>query len=290
MVAILEECKIVCSPSPDTRASVLCFARVRSQFYNYERFAYAPQVVEAALANYRLPQVRRFTWTDAVLNFMIVLAAGTILLYVLPGMWNRLIPGHSLSRESQVIEETVQSLVSATAVGDGEKLTEAWNLPEGWQRGSHESSDAHRVAPEYDLSLPEGRWVVNKDIGLQAPIYTNESVENVAEADALLERGIYMYPQYDSIGWSGREVILAGHHYNMTISDQKAAQSFQNLNKLQVGDKVQIVDDYKIWTYEIYKIEESTEITEENPDLMMYTCIYWWDAKLRLFVYARIVE
>ncbi len=269
---------------------MLCFARVRSQFYNYERFAYAPQVVEAALANYRLPQVRRFTWTDAVLNFMIVLAAGTILLYVLPGMWNRLIPGHSLSRESQVIEETVQSLVSATAVGDGEKLTEAWNLPEGWQRGSHESSDAHRVAPEYDLSLPEGRWVVNKDIGLQAPIYTNESVENVAEADALLERGIYMYPQYDSIGWSGREVILAGHHYNMTISDQKAAQSFQNLNKLQVGDKVQIVDDYKIWTYEIYKIEESTEITEENPDLMMYTCIYWWDAKLRLFVYARIVE
>jgi sortase (surface protein transpeptidase) len=62
------------------------------------------------------------------------------------------------------------------------------------------------------------------------------------------------------------------------------------LKDLQVGDLVQVIDDYKIWTYEVYKVEEAREISDREADLILYTCVWWWDSKLRLLVYAKIIE
>jgi len=221
---------------------------------------------------------------DFLLNFLMTLSILVTLLYFLPGVLDRVKTGNLMTGKDNVItNETIQASHAAIA---GVALLQPG---QDWQQPMPEDK-AYKVAPVYDLSLPEGRWVMSEKIGLKAPIYTNTDSANTKEVDEILDKGVYIYPQYSDIGWSGREVVLAGHHYNMNVSQTKSEQSFQNLDKLEVGDKIQIVDDYKIWTYEIYKVEESTEITEQNPDLMMYTCIYWWDAKLRLFVYGKIVD
>ena len=294
MVSVLEQCKLVCHPNPLARSDAVCMVRIRNTFYNKSLFDYSPQMVEVALTTRPKADSARIRihfgghLLDFVLNFMMTLSILVTLLYFLPGVLDRLIPGRiNLGRESSVMEETLASVsYTSSDLLMMPETTVSTPIP-----AIPEVTDlTHRVQPEYDLTLPEGRWIVSESAGIKAPIYTNNDIADTKVVDDILDRGIYLYPQYNSIGWSGREVILAGHHYNMNISEQKRQQSFQNLEKLQVGDRVQIVDDYKIWTYEIYKIEQSTEITEQNPDLMMYTCIFWWDAKLRLFVYANIVE
>lgn len=290
MVSVLEQCKLVCKPTPYSRKGVVCMVRIRNTFYNKDLFDYSPQLLQGVTSGesmgVMLPTptasvLSRFL--DFLLNFMMTLSILVTLLYFLPGVLDRVnVKKLSLGGEASVAQETV----AASSVSTNDVLVSPNTQ---WQQPMPEDR-SHRVAPVYDLSLPEGRWVISEEVGIKAPIYTNANVEDTKEIDAILDRGIYLYPEYDNIGWSGREVILAGHHYNMNVSETKSAQSFQNLEKLKVGDRVQIVDDYKIWTYEIYKVEQSTEISEQNPDLMMYTCIYWWDAKLRLFVYGKIVE
>jgi hypothetical protein len=37
-------------------------------------------------------------------------------------------------------------------------------------------------------------------------------------------------------------------------------------------------------------VEQAAEISELDADLIAYTCVYWWDSKLRLFVYGRLVD
>ena len=290
MVTVLEQCKIVCRPTSHTRGQVLCLCRVRDSFYNKKLFDYSPAVLETISR----PQARVVTaastaellnrFFDFLLNFLMTLSILVTLLYFLPGVLDRVKTGSLMTGSDKVItNETIQASHAAIA---GAALLQPG---QDWEQPMPEDK-AYKVAPVYDLSLPEGRWVMSEKIGLKAPIYTNTDSANTKEVDEILDKGVYIYPQYSDIGWSGREVILAGHHYNMNVSQTKSEQSFQNLDKLEVGDKIQIVDDYKIWTYEIYKVEESTQITEQNPDLMMYTCIYWWDAKLRLFVYGKIVD
>jgi len=289
METVLEQCKLVCRPTPYTRGRVVCLMRVRNSFYNRELFDYSPQMLAVAGNNAAMTA----SWSaagflsgffDFLLNFLMTLSILVTLLYFLPGVLDRVHTGTLLAGQQNVItDETIQASHAALA---GAALLQP---DKDWQQPMPEDN-SHKVAPVYDLGLPEGRWVMSEKIGLKAPIMTNSDSSNTKEVDAILDKGVYIYPEYSNIGWSGREVILAGHHYNMNVSQTRSEQSFQNLDKLEVGDKIQIADDYKIWTYEIYKVEQSTEITEQNPDLMMYTCVYWWDAKLRLFVYGKIVE
>ena len=252
-----------------------CLTRVRDAFYNQDLFDYK------AL---RLPWSRKgrkyyFTWFDFLLNFMITAAVLVVAVYYVPGWVEK------VKNQGKVLGEQVL-LESGELVDSSEASAELMVLPDV----SDDESMAYKVKPRYDLSLPEGRWIVSEKADIAAPIETNDDINNKAEVTAMLDRGIYMYPQYSNIGWKGKKVVLAGHHFNMNVSEERARGTFQNLERLEVGDRVAIINDYKMWTYEVYKVEQSTEITEENPDLLMYSCIYWWDSKLRLFVYAKIVE
>ena len=276
MSSVLEECKTICRLRPGDGSAALTVKQTREWFY------------DAALFGEPDERVRRIDWTDVVLNFFIVMAVVVVLGYFLPSgisrVWSR------TSDESETTDVQTGEFLGKEEVATAEiELVEDGYLLELVSDGVSERQ-VYRVEPEYDLNLPEGRWVISEAVGLKAEIFGNDDLGDKKVVNEILDKGVYIYPQDNQIGWRGKRVILAGHHYNMAVTEEKAAESFQNLKKLQVGDKVKIVDDYKVWTYEIYKVEESTQITESEPDLMMYTCVYWWDSKLRLFVYGRIVE
>ena len=271
MIAVLQECKLLGRPNSTNRTNVKCLIKIRRTFYNQALFDY---VTEAEVAGSKV----KTTWWDFVLNFLMTVSILVTLVYYVPGVMGRWWPtnAHLGTTTDNVSAMADNAYLSAGLVSIPQSSTEAVL--------------AHKVQPAYDLEIDDGRWIVSDSAGIKAPIYTNDDVADDREVNKILDQGIYMYPEYNNIGWQGKRLVLAGHHYNMAIGEQKAQQSFQNLNKLQVGDTVQVVDDYKIWTYEIYKIEEATAVSEENADLTMYTCIFWWDSKLRLFVYGRIVE
>ena len=278
MTRVLEMCKIICRPLPSNRATTACMRRIRATFYNQDLFAY--DFVDNSSAPTRRLVVG---WLDFALNFSVSLAILVILIYFAPSLLSHLLPTWRVFGQQHVDSSQVSLTPYLPAKIDTQFAdSETQTPPPEW--------GSHKVKPTYDLSYPEGRWFISQEAGIFAPIGTNASVENAAEVNAILDQGVYLYPEYSNIGWSGETTVLAGHHFNMAVTPERAAQTFQNLEQLKVGDIVQIVDDYKVWNYEIYKIEQATEITEDKPDLLAYSCIYWWDSKLRLFVYGRVIE
>ena len=279
MTRVLEECKQLLSLRAIDHQNPDVTFRLRLTFYDSSLFDYnttSPGVRQSKTA----VAVLSDSWIDFLLNFFMSLAIIVTLVYFLPGVLTRYfnvgVSGKSLSAQQVILEDipTELPLSEPAAEVEPEQINPL----------------VHEVAPHYDLSMPEGRWLISDSAGIRAPLSTNASIQNDSEVSALMENGAYIYPQFNNIGWKGKLTILAGHHYNMAITQEKAQSSFQNLKNLQVGDVVQIADDYKVWNYEIYKIEESKTITEASPDLLVYTCVYWWDSELRLFAYGRIVE
>jgi hypothetical protein len=152
------------------------------------------------------------------------------------------------------------------------------------------SQPLRHVNPLYDLSLPDGKWLIADRIGIKAEILTNASINDHKTVDRLLQRGLYLYPDHQNFGWQGETVIIAGHHYNTWLSPQSSAQNFQHLSQFIIGDRLEIISDHKKWTYEIFMMEQSAQISSVKSDLILYTCVWWWDSDLRLFVYARLLD
>ena len=86
----------------------------------------------------------------------------------------------------------------------------------------------------------------------------------------------------------GFPVILAAHKfgYSNWSKEYRLKNSFYNLYKLVPGDTIQIIWNHKVYTYQVYNIERSTQINDYNADLILYTC-ETLNSKKRLFVYAR---
>ena len=273
MTTLIEECKQICCPTPLNRANVPSMVRLRLTFYNSSLFVNSELVPEEKQA--ATVAVASDSWIDFILNFFMSLAIIVTVVYFVPSVWSR----YAQATETQKVaaEQIMLTDVPEATAEVESKAPEVNPL-------------VHEVAAAYDLSMPEGKWLISEKAGIKSPLSAASPVDDEAGVSEIMENGGYIYPQFNNMGWKGKLTILAGHHYNMAISPEKAQTSFQNLKNLEVGDIVSVVDDYKVWNYEVYKIEQSDMITEANPDLLMYTCVYWWDSQLRLFVYARIVE
>ncbi|MDO5561703.1 MAG: sortase [bacterium] len=161
------------------------------------------------------------------------------------------------------------------------------SLPE---RDEISATATAKIKPKYNLNLPAGQWLQIESVGIDAQILSNGDINDKKAVNKILDQGIYAYPEFASYGSQNKPVILAGHHYNMWTSVSKDTQSFQKLDQVQVGDVVVITDNQKQWTYQIYKVEQAAALTEENADLIMYTCVFWWDSELRLFTYGHLIN
>ena len=245
--------------------------RVRQTFYNQSLFAVAPEESNPSRAKVVGNNIKKF-W----LNVSMLAAILVLMFYFLPNLVFGHIPGLN---QTKVLGEAVRE--ADTAYLDDQVL---------WQPGEIQGQTLRKIRPKYDLTAPEGKWVRSDRAEINAEMFTNDDIDNKREVNALLSKGLYLYPEYAGIGEIGKTVIIAGHHYNMHMSALESKKSFQNLDKVQVGDRIEIVDDYKIWTYEVYKVEQAKEVTEETADLILYTCVFWWDSELRLFVYGNLVE
>lgn len=250
-------------------------SKVRRTFYNSN--LYSPCAPAAA------PRSKVRTLVRLGLNIPIALGGLALVFYFLPSLVFNYLP---LFQRGQVLGEQVQA---DGAVGLAE-LTEAeFKTQTLIQPNLEQNYGGEKIQPTYDLSAPEGRWLRIGAAEIEAEILTNNDLNDTKTVDELMGRGVYLYPDYSEIGRIGRTVVLASHHYNMWVGAASSQRTFQNLAQVQVGDRIEVVDDYKVWTYEIYKVEEAEAISETTADLIAYTCVYWWDSKLRFFVYARLV-
>lgn len=120
-------------------------------------------------------------------------------------------------------------------------------------------------------------------IGVQSEI-----LEGVDENT--LDNGLWRRPNTSTPALGGNTVIAA-HRYKYITG----ANTFYNLDKLQVGDTISLVWQGKQYTYQVFSTEvvpaseTSVEANTAEPQLTLYTCTPLWKSTDRLVVRAKPV-
>ncbi|MCK4635635.1 MAG: class E sortase [Candidatus Moranbacteria bacterium] len=110
-----------------------------------------------------------------------------------------------------------------------------------------------------------------KKIGIDAPvILSNDGSEDALQKD--LEGGVVHYPKTAMPGQRGNTYI-AGHSSNYSWSAGSYNFIFQNLNNLNVGDKITLTvtqKNGKTFNYE-YEVSEKLEVNDDDPRIFANT-------------------
>ncbi len=246
------------------------FPGVRKNFFQPELFVVPEIKKEASWGKKLLKQT---------MNCSVALGIFVLLFYFLPSGVMYFFP----QLMAGMIEDGVAREVDAET-GEGIVLAQ---IPENKIAGQKEIKEI--IKPEYDLNLQSGQWIEIDSVDIAAEIFTNESISEEKEVEALLEEGVYAYPGNRDYGSQENMVIIAGHHFNSWLPSNERTESFQDLDKVGVGEVIEIIDDQKKWTYKVETITKDVKIEDLGADLVLYTCVFWWDSDLRLFVYADLV-
>ncbi len=153
----------------------------------------------------------------------------------------------------------------------------------------NQDDDTDRSIPEeisIDISFPKENYLVIDGISVYSPITEGEDYQEA------LKEGTWIVPDFGTPDNNDKPIILAAHRFGYIYWDRETREriSFFNLPKLKVGDEVKIIWEQREYTYEIYKAEESTYISDYSADLILYTCKYF-NSPERIFRYAdRVTE
>lgn len=252
------------------------FPLLRRRFFDESLF-----LQEEAMVDKKSPNLKQKLLKN-IFNCSIALAVFVLLFYFLPQGLMKIFPGITANlikaEETKKDENNNKSEVDEQII-----LT---NLPV--QTDASNSSSNKKIKPKYDLNFPVGQWLEIPAVKIKSELLTTETLTDKKEINKILDKNIYVYPKNRDYGDPDKTVILAGHHYNMWTSEKQNSQSFQKLDQVKEGDIVTITDNQKQWTYKIYKITQGTTIEDQTADLVMYTCVFWWNNELRFFVYANL--
>jgi LPXTG-site transpeptidase (sortase) family protein len=144
------------------------------------------------------------------------------------------------------------------------------------------------VEAESGQTLSSNRLIVPK-IGVNAPIVEGSGVEILDR-----ETGVWRHPE-SSLPGSNGNTILAGHRFQYLPPN---TTTFYNLDKMQIGDKILIVQNGTEYIYEVFETVEVTPDqtehlagTDGNTDeLTLYTCAPLGRNDKRFVVKSRLVN
>lgn len=146
-------------------------------------------------------------------------------------------------------------------------------------------SNLQSTMPQLDPSLPKENGMIIESIGVRGQLHEGDKWEEI------LKTGLWHVPDFGNPEENTLPIIVAAHRwgYLSWTNSFRALNSFYNLPKLKVGDKVDIVWNQRKYTYEIYASEEGEKITDYKANLILYTC-QMWNSPIRIFKYAKRIN
>jgi sortase (surface protein transpeptidase) len=144
-----------------------------------------------------------------------------------------------------------------------------------------------RYTPPVDPRLPVANQLTISAIGVDTTIQ-EATYDNY---EAALKKGVWRVSDFGAPGEEGVPVILAAHRYGYLAWTNlyRRQNSFFNLPKLKVGDRLEIVYQQRKYTYEVYSEGKGSEIMDYTADLILYTCESLTGEE-RVFRYAKLVK
>lgn len=140
--------------------------------------------------------------------------------------------------------------------------------------------------PPFNPNLPHTNRLIIPSIGVNTDI--EEATYNNYEV--ALRKGVWRVSDFGAPGETGSPVILAAHRFGYLAWSNlyRRQNSFYNLPKLNVGDRIEIDYQQRKYTYEVYAEGKGPEIMDYTADLILYTCEYL-TGETRVFRYAKLV-
>jgi len=140
--------------------------------------------------------------------------------------------------------------------------------------------------PPVNPTLPKENGLIIDSIGIRGQIHEGEDWENI------LKKGVWRVPNFATPGDENKgPIILAAHRwgYISWSSQFRRLNSFYNLPKLKIGDKISIIWNQREHKYKVYASKNGEKITDYSADLILYTC-QLWNSPIRVFKYARRIN
>lgn len=136
--------------------------------------------------------------------------------------------------------------------------------------------------PELDASLPGGQYLFIPKIGVDTVVWEGAT----EDYESVLRRGVWRAPELPR-PVEGKPTILVAHRFGYLewTNEYRRKNSFFNLPKLEIGDKIEVVWDQRRFEYQVAAKEEAEQITDWSHDLILYTCKYLV-SPTRIIVYA----
>ncbi len=216
------------------------------------------------------------TVLDVFMGIIIALAVVVLVAVYGPKLYYIVFPGETMSANNQAINQVEQEFV------DNSKAQQQVLS----NKSNHLEDQKERRLPPKDDDLPVGEWLIIPKIGVNSRL---QRTENEHEA---LNTGLWWVPDFGEPGELDKPMIVAGHRFGWKWwwqSDYWQQHSFYRLPELQPGDTIEVVSDQRKWHYQIYQIEEGTDITDYEADLILYTCKHL-NSPIRYFRYAKLMR
>lgn len=154
----------------------------------------------------------------------------------------------------------------------------------------HNDRPAQRVEdtntlPPIDTSLTKTNTLLIPSIKVIGQIHENSSSKKG------LNLGVWKVPEWGTPLSNQSPIILAAHRFGyLTWSNKFREQnSFYNLPKTKVGDRIEIIWNQRRFIYKIYKTQEDVKIADYKANLILYTC-KTYNSDIRVFRYAKRVN
>lgn len=234
------------------------FLGLLSRVYKvFSRFSQKDDSFQSAVVGYTA-QKKAFRMRK-VAKLLFVIGVVFLAVYYLPVGFDKIFPGRANEQVASAFDES--------------EITSKGYQPE--------------YQPEYDESLPVENTLIIDSVGIDTPIYAAslDSYENA------LKKGVWRVGNFGTPHDRELPTILAAHRYGYlkwSVS-YRLKNSFYNLPKTKIGDRVDIVWWQRKYTYEIYAESTGDKIEDYSADLILYTCRDL-SSDVRYFRYARLVE
>jgi len=141
--------------------------------------------------------------------------------------------------------------------------------------------------PAIDENLPKENKLIVKTAGIETTIW-EASEENMEDA---LRKGAWRDSIYSTPDEQSVPTVLIAHRYGYLAWSIpfRLKNSFYNLPKLKVGDRVEVIWNQRKYVYIVYA-EEITDVPKiSGADLVLYTCNDL-NSDIRIFKYAKLIE